>query len=194
MARPSRRSHTQDPDAVPRATLETPAATVSAVSPDAPTPPPGDLLDERQLAAWRTLIYAHAAVVERVERDLAAVGSIPLATYDVLVALALAPERRLRMSELARAVVLNRSTLTRRVDRLEREGLLAREPCGDDGRGAYAVLTEAGRAAARAAWPVYARGIRDYFARHLTARELDMLARTLGRVRAAAEDGRKESQ
>ncbi|HEY7982746.1 MAG TPA: MarR family transcriptional regulator [Ktedonobacterales bacterium] len=146
-------------------------------------------LDERHLSAWRALLHAHAAVVERIEHDLAAAHRLPLGSYDVLFALAEAPQRRLRMRELARAIVLNRSTLTRRVDRLEREGLLAREPCGADRRGADAVLTERGRAALRAAWPVYARGIATYFAAHLSADEARALADALGRVYAAAEQG-----
>ncbi|HEV2235627.1 MAG TPA: MarR family transcriptional regulator [Ktedonobacterales bacterium] len=151
----------------------------------APTPN----LDDRHLAAWRALLSAHAAVIERIERDLAAAQRLPLGAYDVLFALAEAPERRLRMRELARAIVLNRSTLTRRVDRLEREGLLAREPCGTDRRGACAVLTDRGRAALRGAWPVYARGIATYFAAHLSTDEARVLAEVLGRVYAAAEQG-----
>src|SRR5437899_1016467 len=98
--------------------------------------------DAEQLRAWRSFLGAHAAVIERIERDLAVAGRLPLGSYDVLIALAEASERRLRMSELAAAVVLNRSTLTRRVDRLEREGLLTRERFPEDKRGAYAVLTE----------------------------------------------------
>lgn len=144
-------------------------------------------LDERRLAAWRALFTAQATVIERIERDLAAAGQLALASYDVLLALVEAPDHRLRMSELAAAVVLNRSTLTRRVDRLEQEGLLARERVGEDRRGAYAVLTDKGRSALRAAWPVYARGIADYFARFLSDAEAEILTATLTRVFMAGE-------
>ena len=140
-----------------------------------------------ELAAWRVMLNAHAAVVERIERDLARAHCLPLGSYDVLIALEEAPQHRLRMRELAQAVVLNRSTLTRRVDRLEREGFLKRERSGGDKRGAYATLTDQGRDALRSAWPVYARGIRDYFARHLSETELSVLTEALGRVYHAAQ-------
>ena len=146
-------------------------------------------LDERRLAAWRALLTAHATVIERIERDLVAAGQLPLGSYDVLLALIEAPGRRLRMSELAAAVVLNRSTLTRRVDRLEQEGLLARERVGGDRRGAYAALTEAGHSALRAAWPIYARGIADYFARHLTDTEAETITAALTRVFDGGDGG-----
>ncbi|HEV8191696.1 MAG TPA: MarR family transcriptional regulator [Ktedonobacterales bacterium] len=145
-------------------------------------------LEEHELAAWRALLYAHAAVIERIECELVQAGSVPLTAYDVLIALREAPDRRLRMQELAHAVVLNRSTLTRRVDRLEAEGLLRRERCGTDKRGAYAVLTEKGMDALRHAWPIYARGIQEYFAQHLTAGELTTLTTGLGRVFHAAQE------
>src|SRR5436309_905275 len=120
--------------------------------------------DEPRLAAWRAFITAHAAVIGRIERDMAAARVIPLTWYDVLIELYEAPERRLRLHELADAVVLSRSGLSRLIDRLEGAGLLRREAAVTDRRGAYAVLTGEGIEAMRAAWPVYARGIADYFA------------------------------
>ena len=83
-------------------------------------------------------------VTRRLEADLLAEHQLPLASYDVLVQLVEAPERRLRMTELAERVLLSRSGLTRLVDRLEREGLVRREACDDDARGLFAVLTEDG--------------------------------------------------
>src|SRR5262245_19747221 len=132
--------------------------------------------DEQQLAAWRHFITAHATLIEIIDRDLAATGCIPLQWYDVLVELVEAPDRRLRMHELANRVVLSRSTLTRLVDRLEAEGLLARERSETDRRGANAVLTEKGLEALRQAWPVYARAIAHHFARHLSTDEAQTLA------------------
>jgi DNA-binding MarR family transcriptional regulator len=132
-------------------------------------------------------LHAHAAVIERIERDLAAADRLPLGSYDVLVALVEAPGRRLRMRELAQAIVLNRSTLSRRVDRLEHAGLLTRERGAADKRGAYAVLTERGRAALRAAWPIYAHGITDYFVSHLSEAEVSVLTEALGRIYQAAQ-------
>jgi DNA-binding MarR family transcriptional regulator len=140
-------------------------------------------LTEQQLAAWRAFITAHATVIRRIEQALAASGAIPLAWYDVLIELYEAPERRMRLHELAEAVVLSRSGLTRLIDRLEHAGLLTREMDTADRRGAYAVLTEAGIEAMRQAWPVYARGIRAFFAQHLSDAEVATLTAALERVR-----------
>src|SRR5207244_3752252 len=101
-------------------------------------------LEEHELGTWRALLSAHAAVVGRVEGDLAAAGLPPLGWYDVLWALYRASGRRLRMGELAGAVVLSRTGLTRLVDRVEADGCLRREPVPGDRRGAYAVLTRRG--------------------------------------------------
>ena len=145
-------------------------------------------MDEARGRTWRTFLAAHAAVIDRMERELAEGGTLPLGHYDVLLALAEAPGSRLRMHELARDVVLSRSGLTRLVDRLEGAGLLYRERCDDDRRGCYAVLTEDGMEALRRAWPVYARGIAEHFGRHLDDGEARVLDESLGRVLAAARE------
>jgi len=146
-------------------------------------------LDPTRLAAWEAFVFAHAAVVGRIERELAAdPGLVPLTWYDVLAALSEAPRRRLRLSELAREVVLSRSGLTRLVDRLEAAGLIRREACPDDRRGTLAVLTPAGDAALRRTWPAYARGIDAHFARHLDDDEARALSTALGRIRDAARE------
>jgi DNA-binding MarR family transcriptional regulator len=113
-----------------------------------------------------------------------AAGALPLQWYDVLVALAQAPERRLRMYELAEAVLLSKSSLSRLVDRLASEGFLRREPSPGDRRGAYAVLTDSGLAAVQDAWPTYAHGIEEYFARHFDEEETAVLIAGLRRVLA----------
>lgn len=144
--------------------------------------------DEQHLAAWRAFLTAHAAVIDQIDRDLAAAGVLPLGWYDVLIELHEAPERRLRLHELAHAVVLSRSGLTRLVDRLEAAGLLCRQPDPTDRRGAFAALTDAGLAALQHTWPAYARGIVAHFARHLSDEEARILGGALERVRAAAQD------
>lgn len=141
--------------------------------------------DGQRVTAWRMFLSAHASAVAAIERELAAEGLIPLPWYDVLLALWEAPDHRLRLNELARAVVLSRSGLTRLVDRLEKAGFVRREPCPNDRRGAYAVLTPEGRAAQRRAWPTYARGIVVHFARHLSEEESTVMATALARVDAA---------
>lgn len=143
---------------------------------------PSRRLGAEEMAVWRSFLRLHATVVRRLESDLLAEHQLPLASYDVLVQLVEAPEHRLRMTELADRVLLSRSGLTRLVDRLEREGLVQREPCPDDARGLNAVLTDAGFARLRAAAPTHLRGIEDYMLNRLEPGELAELGRLLDRV------------
>jgi len=143
-----------------------------------------DVLDEPGLAAWEAFVFAHAAAVGRIERELTSRDVVSLSWYDVLVALVNAPGQRLRLSELADRVVLSRSGLSRLLDRIEKAGLIRREPAPGDRRGAYAVLTAEGVRAQREAWPHYAAGIARHFSRHLTDDEKRIVAEALRRVRA----------
>lgn len=147
-------------------------------------------LDDLHLAAWRAFINAHASVIDRIEADLAAAGQLPLTSLDVLIALNEAPERRLRMNDLAaKVVVLSRSGVTRLADRLEADGLLRRERTAADRRGAYAVITERGLEAVERARPVYARSIVRHFSRHLDGNQARSLMEGLERIDAAARAG-----
>jgi DNA-binding MarR family transcriptional regulator len=148
-------------------------------------------LDDVHLAAWRGLLKAHAAALGRIERDLARAGDavVPLTWYDVLIELHEAAEHGLRQRDLARLVVLTRSGISRLVDRLETAGLVRRVPTAEDRRGDLIVLTDAGRHALRRTWPIYARGIAEYFAVHVRQDEAQVLASALDRVHgASAED------
>jgi DNA-binding MarR family transcriptional regulator len=140
----------------------------------------GDL-SEQQMLAWRQFLRAHALVTRRLEADLLAEQRLPLASYDVLVQLVEAPDRRLRMSQLAERVLLSRSGLTRLVDRLEREGLVRREACDSDARGLFTVLTPEGLDRLRAASPVHLRGVASYAVGRLRPDEAEELAALLGR-------------
>jgi DNA-binding MarR family transcriptional regulator len=135
-----------------------------------------------QLVAWRRFLTLHRRIVDVIDRDLQRGGRLPLTSYDVLIELYEAPERRLRMAELARRVVLSRSGLTRLVDRLEADGLLSRDRVGGDRRGAYAVLTNAGLEAMRGAWPIYEHGIMRYFAATLSDDEIVTLEKLLAKI------------
>ncbi len=132
--------------------------------------------------AWRGFLRAHAAVVRALEADLQSEHDLPLASYDVLVQLSESPDRRLRMTELADRVLLSRSGLTRLADRLEREGLLTREPCPSDARGTLAVLTDAGLERLRRAWPTHLRGVRHHVLDRLTSTEVDQLAALMAKL------------
>ena len=143
------------------------------------SPPAGPRIPKEDLAAWSAFIAGHAAVIRHIEETLEREGVPPLSWYDVLWPLYRSPDKRLRMNELAEDVVLSRTALVRLVDRIERAGLLRREPVPEDGRGTYAVITDQGVDALRAIWPVYGREIRALF--------LQPLGKDLSRVRAGME-------
>src|SRR5215211_5207669 len=108
---------------------------------------------EPHLSAWRALLNAHASIVARAEQALAEAGQPPLTWYDVLWAVRRAPRKRIRMAELADGLTVSRGGITKLVDRLAAAGLLRREAAADDGRGFFAVLTEAGEEMLRRMWP-----------------------------------------
>jgi DNA-binding MarR family transcriptional regulator len=140
------------------------------------------VLSDQQLLAWRRFLRAHALVTRRLESDLMSEQQLPLASYDVLVQLVEAPERRLRMSELAERVLLSRSGLTRLVDRLEREGLVDRAPCEDDARGLYTVLTEAGYDRLRGATGTHLRGVAQHAMGRLDDTQAELLSTLMARI------------
>src|SRR3954451_15351443 len=135
-----------------------------------------------QLVAWRTLLIAHAQLTRRLETELIAEHDLPLASYDVLVQLAEADDRALRMIELADRVLLSRSGLSRLVDRLVREGLVERAPCPDDARGTLAVLTPRGLERLREASTTHLRGVHAHVVSRLDDAELAELARLLTKL------------
>ena len=145
--------------------------------------------NEAGLHAWAVLLSTHATLVERIEAALAAAELPPLAWYDVLWALERADGGRLRMRELAQTVVLSRSNLTRLVDRLEAAGLTSRAACADDRRGAFAVITAAGRELRKRMWPPYRAQIETLFADHLTQKEATTLSELLMKVLRAVRAG-----
>jgi DNA-binding MarR family transcriptional regulator len=141
---------------------------------------------EPHLRAWQAVLTAHASVVARVEGALVEAGLPPLSWYDVLWAVRRAPGRRVRMAELADGLTLSRGGLTKLAGRLEAAGLLRREPAEDDGRGLYAVLTDAGEDMLRRMWPVYAHVLREIFVDTISADEAAAIATGLQRATAAS--------
>jgi DNA-binding MarR family transcriptional regulator len=148
--------------------------------PEAPEVPAG--LSDTELAAWRGLLRVHASLVRALDAELEAEHGLPITSYDVLVNLADVPEQRMRMRDLADAVLLSRSGLTRLVDRLEREGLLFRAACPSDARGSFACLTERGRQTLERARPTHLDGVRRRFLDAFTSGELEQLAERWERV------------
>ena len=139
-------------------------------------PVAGHDLSPLELGAWRGMLRVHAALVKALDSELETTHGVPLSSYEVLISLKAAPERKLRMADLAERTLLSRSGMTRLVDRLERDGLLVREQCPVDARGCYAVLTEEGRAFLERARPTHLAGVRERFLRHFGEDELALLA------------------
>ena len=141
----------------------------------AASPPKAQLLDERELRAWRGLLRVHSRMVKALDAELDATHGLGLTSYEVLMYLADSPEGQMRMHDLASCVLLSRSGLTRLVDRLARDGLIERKACESDARGAFAVLTSAGRERLTTARRTHLEGVRRRFLENLSDDELDAL-------------------
>jgi DNA-binding MarR family transcriptional regulator len=133
-------------------------------------------MDGTELVAWRGFLKAHARLLKEIDSVLEADHRLPLSSFGVLHELAETPGRRMRMRDLAESVALSRSGLSRLVDRLEREGLIEREPCAEDARGAYAVLTRRGLRRLEQARPAHLEAVRMRFLGHFSRDELKALA------------------
>jgi DNA-binding MarR family transcriptional regulator len=124
----------------------------------------------------------HAKIVRKLDAELRQAHGLPLSSYEVLLHLSWAPGHRMRMGELAESVLLTLSGVTRLVGRLEREGLVRREPCPEDRRGAYAILTEAGVDRLGEAHPTHLSGVHRLFLEHFSRVELKTMAKYWRRV------------
>jgi DNA-binding MarR family transcriptional regulator len=149
---------------------------MSATDLRAPHEPAAGGLDATELAAWKGLLKVHASLMKALDAELESAHRLPLTSYEVLIQLADAPERKMRMCDLADSVLLSRSGMSRLVDRLERDGLLERAACPNDARGSYAVLTAAGAELLESARPTHHEGIRRGFLSHFSEQELEQLA------------------
>src|SRR5918996_5072830 len=129
---------------------------------------PSARLTAAELRAWQALLHAHHQITTALDRDLRAQHDLSFSEYDVLLRLARAPGRALRMTDLAERVLLSPSGLTRLIDRLASRGLVERRTDPVDGRVALASLTEAGLRQLRLAARTHLRGIREHFTGRLS--------------------------
>jgi DNA-binding MarR family transcriptional regulator len=141
-------------------------------------------LSESAVQAWAGLLRAQQVLLERVEGELKRADLPPLGWYDVLLELSRTEDGRLRQFEIGDKVLLSKHNLSRLLDRLEDEGLVKREVCREDRRGAHVAITRAGRALLKKMWPVYERAIAEYFARRLSSEEAEQLAALMRRFTA----------
>lgn len=151
-------------------------------------------LDLDQQRAWRTFLEATGLLFDIVDRQLQADSGLSHADYELLVRLSEAPQRRLRMSELAERTLFSRSRLSHAAARLEREGWIERTSCSGDKRGTFATLTRAGFAKLKAAAPRHVETVRRVLVDPLDAAQLEALAAISATIRdsAAAAAGRQD--
>jgi DNA-binding MarR family transcriptional regulator len=136
-------------------------------------------LSDAELRAWQALIHAHHQVTRRLDAELQREHGLPLNAYDVLLRLARAPGRCLKMTELARRTLMSPSGTTRMVDRLVSQGLVERDRSDADARVMLARLTDPGLRVLRRAARTHLRGIREHFTGQLTQAQLDDIAAAL---------------
>jgi DNA-binding MarR family transcriptional regulator len=153
-----------------------------------PTARPLTAKDPR-LAPWRAFLLAHARVSRRLDEELRAEHDVSFAEYDALLTIAQAPDRRIRMGQLAEEVLLSKSGVTRLIDRLVGDGLVERSTCLSDARGAEAVLTERGLARLRDASRTHLRGISQHFLGIVDPADLEGLERAMTSVARQAGPG-----
>jgi DNA-binding MarR family transcriptional regulator len=139
-------------------------------------------LTEPEMRCWRALISVTTGVLGALDGELQSEHGLSLGEYEVLVHLSEEPERSLRMTDLAGRLHLSPSGITRRIDGLERAGLVERQQCPSDRRGSNAVLTAEGVRRLAAAAPTHVRGVRAHFIDQLSDREIADLASALSSV------------
>ena len=139
---------------------------------------------EAVTGAWIALMRTREAVLGAIEADLKAADLPPLGWYDVLLELARAPRGRLRPFEIEKQILLAQYNLSRLLDRLEKEGLIARAAHEEDARGQWIVITDKGRAMQARIWKVYARSIQKHVGNRLDDKAAASLADLLARLTA----------
>jgi len=142
-------------------------------------------LSDDEQRTWRAFLTAMRLLTDQLDRELQRDADMPHTYYEILVALSEAPNRTLRMNQLADVCQSSRSRLSHAVSRLEETGWVRRQACPTDKRGALAVMTDEGFAAIEAAAPGHVEGVRRHVFDVLTPAQLDQL----GEISAAIRDG-----
>jgi DNA-binding MarR family transcriptional regulator len=138
--------------------------------------------DDERAGAWVNLLQVSAVVQSAIEQRLKASADLSLAEFEVLVRLSTAPEGRLKMIEIANLLLTSKSGVTRIIDRLEQDGLVARQVPPENRRIVHALLTPAGLQALVRARPVFIQALGDSFSRHLSDTEVRTLRRVLHKL------------
>ena len=140
-------------------------------------------LDDREQSVWRAYLDVMRLLMDRLGKQVSEDSGLSLGEYEVLVQLSEAPERQLRMSDLADRIVHSRSRLTHTVGRMEKRGLVRREPCEEDGRGVLCTLTDDGFAVLVEAAPGHVEAVRQIIFDPLARSDVDALGAAMEKVR-----------
>ena len=138
-------------------------------------------LTPSEMVAWRRYIIASRQLLAALDADLKE-HDLTLPDYEILALLSDAPDRKMRMSELAKIALLSRSRLSHRMKVMEKAGWLKREPCPVDKRGYFAVMTPKGWKAIVAAAPDHVESVRARFLDHITKADQQVIAQIFERI------------
>ena len=138
-------------------------------------------LTPNEMVAWRRYIIASRQLLAALDADLK-VHDLTLPDYEILALLSDAPDRQMRMSELAKIALLSRSRLSHRMKVMEKAGWIKREPCPVDKRGYFAVMTAKGWKAIVAAAPDHVESVRARFIDHLSKADKEAIAQIFARI------------
>lgn len=139
-------------------------------------------LSTEQQRIWRSFLGGTTVLMDKLDRDLRTTHGLSMPEYEILVRLSESPNRSIRMAELADAVSHSRSRITHTIARLEREGIVRRGQCSDDGRGVSAILTDHGFSVLEAAAHTHVRGVHGYLVENADPADLEAMGRIMQKV------------
>ena len=145
-------------------------------------------LSQEQQRVWRRYLRLGRLLPARLSQELDASSGLTGAEYEVLVNLSETPDGRLRPFQLGEAMRWEQSRLSHQLSRMQRRGLVTRDACPSDGRGAFVALTEAGRHAIESAAPAHVAAVRKFVFDRLTEQEAEAFGQTCAKIIAAIED------
>jgi DNA-binding MarR family transcriptional regulator len=157
------------------------------------TSPTPKWLNSTEMKAWRKYIVSSRRLLEALDADLAG-HDLSMADYEILAQLSDAPDRRMRMSELANVAMLSRSRLSHRMKVMEKAGWIRRESCPSDKRGSFAVMTTKGWKAIVIAAPDHLESVRNRFIDHLSKADQVALAAIFEKVGTALREESPEQE
>ncbi|MFI6699693.1 MarR family winged helix-turn-helix transcriptional regulator [Streptomyces sp. NPDC050509] len=139
--------------------------------------------------AWRSFIRMNERLTGRLSRLLQTESNVSRADFAVLVELTDVPDGRGRFLDVARSLEWEKSRMSHHISRMVKRGLVVRDECAEDGRGAFVVMTDEGRAMIEAAAPRHVDAVRELFLDNVTPSELRLLARISERVVEKLNEG-----